>query len=225
MVVSFFLLLPQEEEEDVRFAELKVFLRSMAIVIGPTPPGTGVILLATALAGSKATSPTSRYPAFLDASSTELIPTSMTTHPGFSQSAGTNSARPMAAITMSASRTAAAWSAVRLCTIVTVASRRMSSMATGRPTMLERPSTTAFLPAISTPLRSSSSMHPWGVQATWKSRSSNIQLMRVPAWVLPMSSLAALSGCRPSTSFSGAMAFSTVFSSMCSGMGSCTRIP
>jgi len=39
-----------------------------------------------------------------------------------------------------------------------------SSIAAGVPTMLLRPITTALLPAISTPLRSRSSMHPLGVQ-------------------------------------------------------------
>eukprot|EP00951_Prasinocladus_malaysianus_P046853 scaffold648002_cov39-Prasinocladus_malaysianus.AAC.1 len=41
---------------------------SMAMVIGPTPPGTGVICEATALASAKFTSPTSLYPRFLVAS-------------------------------------------------------------------------------------------------------------------------------------------------------------
>ena len=42
------------------FAALTVFERSIAIVIGPTPPGTGVIFAATCLADSKSTSPTRR---------------------------------------------------------------------------------------------------------------------------------------------------------------------
>lgn len=45
-------------------------------------------------------------------------------------------------------------------TMVTVASLFWSSSAAGRPTMLERPTTTARLPAMGTPLRSSSSMQP-----------------------------------------------------------------
>ena len=52
-------------------------------------------------------------------------------------------------------------------TTVTVASRRMSSSVAGMPTMLERPITTALLPAISTPERSMSSMQPLGVHATY----------------------------------------------------------
>jgi hypothetical protein len=43
-----------------RSAEDSVFLSSMAMVMGPTPPGTGVMPPATALHSSKAASPTSR---------------------------------------------------------------------------------------------------------------------------------------------------------------------
>ena len=39
-------------------AALSVFTSSIAIVIGPTPPGTGVIAPATSLTASKSTSPT-----------------------------------------------------------------------------------------------------------------------------------------------------------------------
>jgi hypothetical protein len=42
-----------------RLALSMVLRSSMAIVIGPTPPGTGVIAAATSLTSSKATSPTS----------------------------------------------------------------------------------------------------------------------------------------------------------------------
>lgn len=52
----------------ILLAELNVLDRSMAIVIGPTPPGTGVIAEATLEASSKQTSPTSRYPRALSAS-------------------------------------------------------------------------------------------------------------------------------------------------------------
>ena len=41
------------------FAESKVLDKSMAIVMGPTPPGTGVIAEAFKEASSKQTSPTS----------------------------------------------------------------------------------------------------------------------------------------------------------------------
>lgn len=43
-------------------AALTVFERSMAMVIGPTPPGTGVIAEATMAASSKQTSPITRNP-------------------------------------------------------------------------------------------------------------------------------------------------------------------
>src|SRR5262245_30381234 len=39
-------------------AAVTVFSRSIAVVIGPTPPGTGVIIPATSLTSSKSTSPT-----------------------------------------------------------------------------------------------------------------------------------------------------------------------
>ena len=40
----------------------RVFCNNMAIVIGPTPPGTGVIKLALSETSSKATSPLMTYP-------------------------------------------------------------------------------------------------------------------------------------------------------------------
>lgn len=46
----------------------KVFCNSMATVIGPTPPGTGVIQDATSLTSLKSTSPTNLFPDFLEAS-------------------------------------------------------------------------------------------------------------------------------------------------------------
>ena len=68
---------------------------NIAIVIGPTPPGTGVILPATAAAESNSTSPTS--PA-----SVLFMPTSITVAPGLIQSPLTISGRPTAAIKTSA---------------------------------------------------------------------------------------------------------------------------
>lgn len=56
-------------------AALTVFFISIAIVIGPTPPGTGVIAPATFSALSNSTSP-HNFP-----SSMRLIPTSITTAP------------------------------------------------------------------------------------------------------------------------------------------------
>ena len=75
------------------------------MVIGPTPPGTGVIAAARSFASSNATSPTSfvffarRGPA-----SMRLMPTSITTAPGFTQSPRIISALPTATTSTSASR-------------------------------------------------------------------------------------------------------------------------
>ena len=56
-------------------AAFKVFISSVVIVIGPTPPGPGVISDAIGATLSKSTSPAS------DPSSRRLIPTSITTAP------------------------------------------------------------------------------------------------------------------------------------------------
>ena len=90
-------------------------LRSrQAIVIGPTPPGTGVIAPATCATSSKATSPASP-------SAVRLMPTSITVAPGLTQSPRTIPARPTAAIRTSARRQTAARSRVREWQMVTVA--------------------------------------------------------------------------------------------------------
>lgn len=47
------------------WADWTVFFMSIATVIGPTPPGTGVMYDATFFASSKATSPTNFWPDFL----------------------------------------------------------------------------------------------------------------------------------------------------------------
>ncbi len=132
-----------------------MFCISMAMVIGPTPPGTGVMKPATSLASLKLTSPTRRCPLFLVASGTELMPTSMMAAPGLTQSPRTNSVLPMAAIRISAWRTTAAMSLVREWQTVTVAFLPISNSAAGIPTMFERPSTTALAPSILTPACSS----------------------------------------------------------------------
>mmetsp|Transcript_15182 Transcript_15182/g.45779 ORF Transcript_15182/g.45779 Transcript_15182/m.45779 type:complete len:373 (+) Transcript_15182:227-1345(+) len=191
----------------------RVLVRSMAMVIGPTPPGTGVMRDAFSLASSKCTSPTSRYPSFFEGSSTALMPTSMTTAPGFIQSPRIISARPHAAITTSASRQISAPLGVLECTTVTVASWPCSRRAAGVPTMLDRPTTTARLPDSSTPALFKSSMHPLGVHAT--KAGSRPRMARRPM----------LSGPKPSTSLSPEMASSTRCSLMWAGMGSCTRMP
>mmetsp|Transcript_61503 Transcript_61503/g.168920 ORF Transcript_61503/g.168920 Transcript_61503/m.168920 type:complete len:230 (-) Transcript_61503:639-1328(-) len=93
-------------------ARLYVFLQSMAIVMGPTPPGTGVMYEHFGAHSSKFTSPFITYffifPLFVfslgSLFSTRLIPTSITTAPGLIQSPRTYSALPTAAIMMSAFR-------------------------------------------------------------------------------------------------------------------------
>jgi hypothetical protein len=85
-----------------------VLRRSIAIVIGPTPPGTGVMARALRLADSKSTSPTS-FPV-----SSRLIPTSMITAPSFTMSPVTTPALPAATQRTSARRVCAARSRVRV---------------------------------------------------------------------------------------------------------------
>ena len=81
-------------------AAARVLCKSMAIVSGPTPPGTGVICPATSRTASKSTSPTSPV-------SVRLMPTSITAAPGFTMSAVTNFGLPMATMRMSACRVSA----------------------------------------------------------------------------------------------------------------------
>ena len=132
-------------------ANLSVFFNKEAMVMGPTPPGTGVIFEATREALSKSTSPTKRRPDFRDASGMKFVPTSTTTAPGFNQLPFTNWAWPTAATTRSASLTILLMLRVLECTTVTVASLACSRAATGMPTMFERPTTTALFPAMATP--------------------------------------------------------------------------
>src|SRR5438552_1920880 len=77
-------------------AERTVFISSIAIVIGPTPPGTGVISDATWFTPSKSTSPTRRVPFFAEESGIRFIPTSTTIAPGFTISAVMSFALPAA---------------------------------------------------------------------------------------------------------------------------------
>src|SRR6185295_16415484 len=86
-------------------AQMTAFSRRHAIVIGPTPPGTGVRNPAiSAAAGS--TSPTRPL-------SVLLMPTSMTAAPGMTMSAVTVAGRPVATTSTSAERVWPARSRVR----------------------------------------------------------------------------------------------------------------
>src|SRR5438094_756857 len=171
-----------------------VFCMSMAMVMGPTPPGLGVIIPAIGRTRAKSTSPTRRPPPRACGSGIRLTPTSTTTAPGFTMSALTNSATPMAAIKMSARRQWAARSRVCEWQRVTVALACLAfwirMAAIGLPTMLPRPSTTTSAPSILTCERMSNSCTPAGVQG------------RKPE-VSPSISLPTLTGWKPSTSFCG----------------------
>src|SRR5690606_2358771 len=122
-------------------AASQVLCSSMATVMGPTPPGTGVIHPATSRTASKSTSPTRRPPG------RRLMPTSMTAAPGLTCWGPMSPGRPTATTSTSAWRVNDARSGVREWQMVTVASWARSSAAMGRPTMGERPTTTACRPA------------------------------------------------------------------------------
>ena len=126
-------------------------------------------------------------------------------------SAVTNFGRPIATTRISAPRVTSPRSRVRLCVTVTVAFSSSSSFETGSPTILLRPTTTARLPAISTPAAFSILTIPFGVQGSVQGCFCH--------------NAATLSGWKPSTSFALSMAAITFSSSICFGSGNCTRIP
>src|SRR6056297_1764726 len=82
-----------------RLALSRVLYNNMVIVIGPTPPGTGVMAAALRQAAAKSTSPISFF------SSTRFTPTSITTAPGLIQSPLIICGLPTAAISTSAAAT------------------------------------------------------------------------------------------------------------------------
>src|SRR5436190_459015 len=148
-----------------RRAAFTVLRSRQAIVIGPTPPGTGVIADATSETSSKATSP--ERP-----SSRRFVPTSITIAPGLTQSAFTIRARPTAAIRTSARRQTPGRSRVREWQVVTVALDFSSSCAIGLPNRFERPITTASAPSSCAPASSSRIITPSGVLGRSPSRPS-----------------------------------------------------
>ena len=95
--------------------------------------------------------------------------------------------------------------------MVTVAFSASSSCASGLPTMLERPTTTAFIPASEACTVFARRMQPSGVQGTSDGR--------------PVDSRPAFIGWKPSTSLAGSIASITFSESICAGSGSCTRMP
>ena len=126
---------------------------SETMVMGPTPPGTGVMYEQRGATSSKHTSPVSFQPLGLSALGRRVVPTSITTAPSFTISAVTKLGQPIAAIMMSAVRHISLMLGVPLWHIVTVALPGLLfciiSDATGLPTMLLRPSTTQCLPLVS----------------------------------------------------------------------------
>ena len=122
---------------------VSVLCSRQAMVIGPTPPGTGVIAPATSTASAKSTSPTSRVlPSPLDAVDADVdhrgarLDPVAADHPRPADG-GDKDVGPAAD---------PGRSRVREWAMVTVQSRRSSSCAIGLPTMLERPTTTARRP-------------------------------------------------------------------------------
>ena len=116
-----------------------VFFNKQAIVMGPTPPGTGVKACATLETSSKATSPTRPL-------SVLLIPTSITIASFLTQSPFTSSGIQTAATTISASKHSAFKSFVLECVIVTVQFSLRRSCVIGLPFKFDLPTITAFLP-------------------------------------------------------------------------------
>ena len=117
-----------------------VLCNNIVIVIGPTPPGTGVIFISIFFTDSKSTSPYN----FL--SSHLLIPTSIMVTPSLMKSLLTNFALPIAAIKISAFFVISFKFYVFECAIVTVALFASISIDTGLPTKFDLPKTTTFLP-------------------------------------------------------------------------------
>lgn len=129
----------------------------MAMVIGPTPPGTGVMCDADSTASAKQTSP-------FRPSGVRLMPTSMIMAPGLMKSRVINSGFPTAATKISAERQRDASPRVREWATVTVQFSLRSRCAAGRPTICERPTTTAFNPFKSFPVCRRRRIIPLGVQ-------------------------------------------------------------
>ena len=138
------------------------------MVIGPTPPGTGVMAPATAdgLVEIDVADQPRLVRVLGVGAGTRLMPTSMTSAPGLIQSPLTMRGRPTAATRMSARRHSAGRSRVFEWAMVTVQLSRSSSAAIGLPTMLERPTTMALRPARSGFWSLSSMRQPAGVHGT-----------------------------------------------------------
>ena len=145
-----------------------VLSSSIAIVIGPTPPGTGV-----------------RKPGELGGAGLDVADEPVVGAVDADVDHGRALPSPSGAARSPARRrrrrarrpreVSAARSRVREWQIVTVACRCRSSSAAGLPTMSLRPITTAFAPSSSTPYSSSSSSTPSGVPGTSAGRAGEQQ--------------------------------------------------
>ena len=128
----------------------------MTTVMGPHPPGTGVMYAARSAAASNSTSPTvfrfglpfllSTGSPFSSSTFTRLMAMSMTMAPSLIHSPLMSPATPAAATTMSASFTCDARSCVAMWQTVVVQKCAINSSAIGLPTISEWPMTTALLP-------------------------------------------------------------------------------
>src|SRR5262249_30936952 len=83
-------------------AACSVLRSSIAIVIGPTPPGTGVIADATSTTAAKSTSPTRPLLFWASSGVSRFMPTSITIAPGLTWSRPIRRGLPTAATRMSA---------------------------------------------------------------------------------------------------------------------------
>lgn len=157
---------------------------------------------------------------------------------------------PAAAMTMSASRMILLGSVVWEWTILTVASAFKRRSETGNPTILLRPTTTAFLPFMLMPLRDRSSRQPYQkrISIMQKIRPVGIQQRTMTSFTLLkkqfgfrsitfgvqgwnrgslpfIASFPMFRGWNPSTSFSMLISVKTLSSLICLGNGSWTSIP
>ncbi len=176
------------------------------MVISPTPPGTLDMYDALSKQSSKSTSPQS-FPV----SGSRLTPTSIITAPCLIISFLTKRGDPIAGTRMSACCVRRSMFSVCEWTIDTVAFSSRKSLATGSPTICDRPITTTCLPRMSMPLVFISDIIPRGVHGGTQSRCCH--------------SPATLSGWKPSMSLYFEMVSMMSSSLMCRGSGSWTSMP
>ncbi len=192
---------------------MTVLRNRQAMVIGPTPPGTGVIAPAMPCASANATSPTSfdlpsrrsdpvdadvdHHGARLDPVARARSPAGRRPRPEYRRGAGRPAGRRL----------------LRVRQIVTVQFSASSSAAIGLPTILERPSTTASAPPR---LRQHFAQQK---QAAIR-RAGNQRALRTAAPELPD-----ILGVKAVDVLGGSMASITRCGSICFGSGNCTRMP